>query len=144
MMHKIATRKNLSVRMLLSLLMVSVCLFLICVNFISCQEKSSNDSGDVADVPISISKSEAIAIAQKSSYVQNEIAEKYGMKFFYTPEWGTVTATNEYSGWEVVLKGKISGYTDDYKSDFIYDKKFTARVRMSSSGTVSSVYVSKD
>lgn len=147
MKYMTATRKKLSVRKLVSLLMVAVCLFLVCANFIGCQENSSNDSDDaadaVADVPVSISESKAISIAKQSSYVQNKIAKEYGMKFFYTPDWGTVTATDQYSGWEVVLKGTISGYTDDYKSDFIYDKKFTAKVTMSNSGVVSSVYVSR-
>ena len=65
------------------------------------------------------------------------------MKFFYTPDWGTITAEENYSGgWDVVLKGTISGYTDDYKTDFEYDQKFTAKVTVSSSGYVSYVYVS--
>jgi roadblock/LC7 domain-containing protein len=119
------------------------------MSFVGCQDNSSSDSDYDYDYDYDYSytmtKSEAISIAKESSTVQNKIAAAYGMKFFYTPDWGTVTAT-EYSGgsWEVVLKGTISGYTDDYKTDFEYDKKFTAKVTVGSSGYVGYVYVTKN
>ena len=81
----------------------------------------------------------------KSSKVQKKIADCWDMKFFYTPEWGTCTAEKKYNGdWEVVLKGNISGYTDDYKDDFIYNKKFKAKVTVSPTGKVSYVSVSRE
>ena len=65
------------------------------------------------------------------------------MKFFYTPDWGTCTARKVGGGWDVTLKGNISGYTDDYKKDFIYDKTFKVTVTVSSSGNITYVgYVS--
>ncbi len=103
--------------------------------------KRSSSSYDYSYTPSTISKSTAISKAQSSKTVQNAIADKYGMKFYYTPDWGTCTATKSGDGWKVTLKGNISGYTDDYKSNFIYDKKFTATVTVSGTGYVSS-YVS--
>ncbi len=85
----------------------------------------------------------AVAIAKNSSYVQNQIASKYGLEIFYTPEWGTCTYDSNDSGtWNVTLKGTISGYTDEYKSDFEWDLKFTAYVTVSSKGNVLTVRVS--
>lgn len=90
-----------------------------------------------------ISESEAISIAKKSSKVQNKIADYWDMKFFYTPDWGTCTARKVGGDWDVTLKGNISGYTDDYKKDFIYDKTFKVTVTVSSSGNITYVgYVS--
>ena len=117
------------------------------MNFVGCQSDDSNDSsvgGDYNDTK-TITKSQAISIAKESSRVQDEIADVYKMKFYYTPDWGTVTATQRSDGsWDVELKGTISGYTDDYKTDFEYDKKFTAKVTVGSSGYVGYVYVTKN
>ena len=92
-----------------------------------------------------ISKEQAISYAKKSSALQNQIAKLYGMKFFYTPDWGTITArdTTASGYWTLTIKGTISGYTDDYKTDFEYDKKFTALVQVYSSEVIDVQYVSK-
>ena len=65
------------------------------------------------------------------------------MKFYYTPDWGTCDARHVAGEWDVTLKGKISGYTDDYKEDFIYDKTFSVQVTVSQYGSIEYVgYVS--
>ena len=136
--------RSIVVRMLIAML-ASFCLVGGCFGLVGCQREETNDNyyGGDYDYSTSITKSEAISIAKGSSEVHNEIAKKFGMKFFYVPDWGTVTAEEEYGGsWKVTLKGTISGYTDDYKSDFEYDKKFTAYVTVSTSGYVGSIYVS--
>lgn len=131
-------------RKIATVMLAIICLFAFCMSFVGCRDNSSSDYDYDYDYSYTITKSEAISIAKESSTVQNKIAAAYGMKFFYTPDWGTVTATENSDGsWKVVLKGTISGYTDDYKSDYEYDKKFTATVSISSSGRVGSVYVSK-
>ena len=103
-------------------------LMVLCIcgtGFAGCKDEASDDNIHNSDYEISINESKAISIAKESSKVQKKIADCWDMKFFYTPEWGTCTAEKKYNGdWEVVLKGNISGYTDDYKDDFIYDKKF--------------------
>lgn len=131
--------------------LAAICVLTVSLCLWGCESNDSDSSYENKDydnnnsvTTSSISKSQAISIAKGSSKVQNEIAEYYGMKFFYTPDWGTITASQQYDGdWEVVLKGKISGYTDDYKSNFIYDKTFSAKVTVSSSGYVSNIYVTR-
>ena len=113
-----------------------------------CPSGDSSDTGnddyayDDNNSNSSISESEAISIAKKSTKVQNEIANKHRLKFFSTPDWGTCTAEkNAHGDWHVELNGNISGYTDNYKTDFVYGKMFTAIVTVSSSGSVKSVIV---
>lgn len=105
---------------------------------------SSNDSDySSGSSTTSITRSQAISYAKSSSIVLDKIADLYGLKFYYTPDWGTTTATQDSNGhWKVVIKGTISGYLDDYKTGFVYGKKFTAKVTVYSFGGVS-VYVSK-
>lgn len=131
-------------RRIVTSILAIMCVFIVCTVFVGCQSNDSDANYNFSSYDYSLTESKAISIAKESSEVENEIASKYGMKFFYTPDWGTVTATEDSSGnWKVVLKGTISGYTDDYKTDFEYDKKFTATVTVSSSGYVASVSVSK-
>lgn len=131
-------------RRIVTSILAIMCVFVVCTVFVGCQSNDSDTNYNYSSYDYSLTESKAISIAKESSEVENEIASKYGMKFFYTPDWGTVTATEDSSGdWKVVLKGTISGYTDDYKTDFEYDKKFTATVTVSSSGYVVSVSVSK-
>jgi len=101
------------------------------------------NSGNTSSSTIK-TKAQAISLAKNSSKVQNEIAELYDLEFYYTPDWGTTTAKQSYDGsWEVVLKGNISGYKDEYKTNFIYDKKFKVTVKISEYGYIKSVYASK-
>lgn len=132
-------KNNINLRSILALIMAIAVMSTICINLVGCSDSGSGSSSTTKET---ISESKAIAIAKDSSRVQNAIAEKYSMKFFYTPDWGTCTATQKSDGsWEVVLKGNISGYTDDHKTNFIYDKKFTAEVTIGSSGYVGYVSV---
>lgn len=87
-----------------------------------------------------VTEYEAISLAQENTKVINKIAEEFGLKFFYDPDYGTCTASNQGGEWKVTLKGTISGYTDDYKSNFVYDKKFTATVDVSKDGEVEDNY----
>ena len=90
-----------------------------------------------------MSESEAISKAKNSREVQNKIADKVGFEFYSTPDWGSCTAKKDYNGgYTVTLKGNISGYTDEYKTDFEYDKKFTAKVTVSSTGSITYISVS--
>ena len=128
-----------------ALMLFAICIFTVCIAFIGCQNNETYTDDDYDyDYSYKLTKSDAISAAKESSEVQKEIATEYGMKFFYTPDWGTVTATEQSDGsWKVVLKGTISGYTDDYKTDFEYDKKFTATVTVSGTGYVEYVIVTK-
>lgn len=89
----------------------------------------------------SVTKTEAISIAQKSKKVTDKIAEYHDLKFYYDPDWGTCTAEKSSGGWRITLKGNITGYADDYKKDFRYDKQFKATVLVSAVGVVGNVSV---
>ena len=111
-------------------------LFVLIISLISCGSSYNESSKDISGYA-------AITVAKNSSWVQSEIADEYGLKFFHKPDWGTCTYDENASGvWEVTLKGTISGYTDDYKTDYEYDLKFTANVQVSSKGNILSVRVS--
>lgn len=113
-------------------------------NYDSNYDSSYDSEYSGGSTTTSITRSQAISYAKNSSTVQNKIANLYGLKFYYTPDWGIATATKQSNGdWEVVIKGNISGYTDDYKTDYVYDKKFTVTVTVYSFGYVGSVYASK-
>ena len=74
----------------------------------------------------------------------DEIADCWRMQYYYTPEWGSCTAKQIAGGdWQVILKGNIDGYTDEYKTDFIYNKAFKATVTVDESGIIISVRVTK-
>ena len=132
---------------------LKVCLaVLLCMAMIavlpSCQSSDDNDDdysydGEKYEAK-TITKAEAIEKAQKSSKVQNAIANAWGLKQYYVPNWGVCSAEKSGDDWDVTLKGNISGYTDEYQKDFVYDKGFSVKVTVSSSGTVTYVgYVSK-
>lgn len=79
---------------------------------------------------ISMLKSDNYAM----NYIKNEIADYFGLKFFYEPDYGTFSASeylssgDEYASWRVEIQGNISGYTDDYKTIFKSKQKFKAIV----------------
>lgn len=88
-----------------------------------------------------VTEYEAISIAKKDSYVVGRIADYHGLKFYYDPDYGTCTASKQGNLWKVTLKGTISGYKDDYKSVFEYDKTFRATVDVSLDGDVGFAFV---
>ena len=109
-------------------------------------DDSDNSGGSTSggSTKPSITREQAISYAKNDLNVQDKIVKLYGLKFYYRPEWGTITATKDRNGnWDVVLQGTISGYTDDYKTEFLYKKKFEVDVTVYSSGYVSSGWVSK-
>ena len=75
--------------------------------------------------------------------VEQQIAAKLGFKKFYSPDYGTETAKqNDDGSWEVTLKGKMSGYIDEYHDDF-ESYKFEVTAKVSVYGTVSNIRVMK-
>lgn len=147
---KIGTLPTTTIKRVLLIVLAVACLGFSMWGFVDCSNNSNSyDSSYDSDysggnTTTSITRSQAISYAKSSSTVQNKIANLYDLKFYYTPDWGTTTASQDSDGdWTVQIKGTISGYTDDYKTDFVYDKKFTVRVTVYSSGYVGYVYASK-
>ena len=92
-----------------------------------------------------LSESAAISAVKSEFGLARQIADLHNLKFFSQPEYGTCTATKNYTngGWKVTLKGTISGYTDDYKKNFSYKNRFTVTALVSDTGLVSNLQVKK-
>lgn len=82
---------------------------------------------------------QAIRAAQNDDYIQYAIARKAGLKF-YSIDWGTCTAKLVDKGgdkyWKVTLKGNVSGYTDDQKTNRKYAIGFTQEAYVYANGKV--------
>ena len=100
------------------LLLVVIC-FMGC--FVGCGSDSSNNSGDKKTVTNSDQAIAAVKNNLKGSAFSTEqrIASALGFNNFSEPRYGANTATQKQDGsWDVTLKGSMSGYVDDYHSDF--------------------------
>ena len=123
---------------------------LIIGSFCACgNESSGNSSYSVSDYVSKIETSSAAIRAVKNYMsgtflsVEQQIAAKLGFNNFYSPNYGTETAKQNYDGsWDVTLKGKMSGYTDEYHDDF-ESYKFEVTAEVSEYGTVSNIRVRK-
>ncbi len=114
---------------------------LITCSVVGCSTGSTNDSySGNSSGSSKISKQEAIEIAKNSTKVKEAIASFYGLKFYAEPDYGTVTAEKDTylteECWEVTLKGTISGYKDDYKTEAVYRKSFSKKVYISLTGEI--------
>ena len=113
---------------LLSLAMAFVLLITLC----SCGNSSSSSSVNTID-----SESEAIAAVKDSFNIEQRIASAAGFAWFGNPDYGTSQAEEKGDGyWRVTIKGNLSGYTDEYKTDLDI-KKFTVAATVDSEGNVS-------
>ena len=75
--------------------------------------------------------------------VEQQIAGKLGFNNFYSPDYATETAKQNYDdSWDVTLKGKMSGYVDDYNDDF-KSYKFEVTAEVSEDGDVSNIRVKR-
>lgn len=121
-----------------------LCIVTLFLSLISCSPKPVEDNKD-NEYNEEVSASTAIYLAQKSSKVQNAIADLYGLKTFYEPDWGTCTYEADFDSycWKVTLKGNISGYTDDFRTKLVHDKKFSAIVIVTPKGNIQSVTAKK-
>ncbi len=117
-------------------------LFLIFVSCDTVKEEYQYSYAPSFEEDDEMTRYDAITIAKQDAYVQRIIANCYGLKFFYAPDYSTCTATKNGDDWEVTLKGTISGYTDAYKSDYVYDKNFIVKVNMSADGNICDALVS--
>ena len=108
---------------------------------------SSNSGSSYNDSKIEYS-SEAIRAVKNymsgtSFSLDQRIAGELGFNQFYSPDYGTETAKQNYDGsWDVTLKGKMSGYVDQYHDDF-ESYNFEATAKVSEYGTVSNIRVRK-
>ena len=110
---------------LISIFMV-MCVFALC--FVGCNNEEPEEP---------MTSYRAISIAKNNYLVQMDILDCWGLEFAYEPNWGSCTAEQDADGkWIVTLKGTISGYTDEYKKNFISNKAFEATVWVNSEGDV--------
>ena len=75
--------------------------------------------------------------------IEQQIAAKYDLINFYSPDYTSETAKQSHDGsWSVTLKGKISGYTDEYNDNF-ETYKFEVTAEVSKYGEVSKIKVKR-
>ena len=106
---------------------------------------SYSNSDNVSKIETSSAAIRAVKNYMSGTYlsVEQQIAAKFGFNNFYSPDYATETAKQNYDGsWEVTLKGKISGYTDEYNDDF-ETNKFEVTAEVSEYGTVSNIKVKR-
>ena len=108
---------------------------ILCLSLAACGgSDSSSDSGNTIT-----SANEAIqAVKSGNGWTDaaNEIAVDLGFKRYGDPSWGTCSASQNPDGsWDVTLKGKISGYTDDYNDNF-ESETFDYTVTIGADGSV--------
>ena len=120
---------------------VLIAVVTVSIVLISASNSSSSNSGSSYNSYNDTVSSESEAINKVKNYYFTEdyIAKELGFNSFYSPDYGVCDASQKFDGsWEVKLKGNMSGYIDDYNSEFRnYDFSVTATV--SETGSVSSV-----
>ena len=135
------TLKRVFCLMLVLLIISSMC---------ACSQESSENTSHSDGQYSSTIDSSSDAIKAVKNYmsgtalsVEQQIAAKLGFNNFYSPDYGTQTAEKSYDGsWEVTLKGKMSGYTDDYRNDF-ETSNFEVTAKVSEYGAVSNIRVKR-
>lgn len=121
----------------LCLVLVMLAIGVLC----ACDSGSSSGSSYSSETKITTS-SEAISevknyMAGTSFSLDQRIAGALGFNNFYEPDYGTSSATQNSDGsWDVVLKGSMSGYVDEYHDDF-ESYKFEVNATVTESGSVS-------
>ena len=117
-----------------------VMVLLMCILcFAGCGNDSSNDGGSGKQITTS-----SQAIREVMNYMrgtpfslEQQIAGELGFYNFYSPQYGTSSATQRSNGsWDVTIKGSMSGYTDEYHDD-LESYKFEVSATVSESGRVS-------
>ena len=82
---------------------------------------------------------EAIQAVKTYPGTSQTIANYFKFKNFYEPEYGTCTAVpakdGSINGWNVTLKGNMSGYVDDYHSE-LENQTFTLTAFVTDTGIV--------
>jgi len=121
----------------LVLLMCALC-------FAGCGSNSDSNGGSDKRVT-----SESQAIYEVKNYMhgtsfslEQRICGALGFKNFYSPDYGTSSATKNSDGsWDVTIKGSMTGYIDEYHND-LETYKFEVSATVQESGNVS-ISVSK-
>ncbi len=84
------------------------------LSFCACGKKEKDTTIDTAQEAISAVKSDNGAFSTAS-----RIASELGFYFYSEPNYGVCSAEmNEEGSWTVILKGNMSGFTNETKTDF--------------------------
>lgn len=132
-----------------------VVLLVVAIATVPSSETNSTPSNSTSDTEVENtdkesvvhSGSEAIVAAKKyvannSGYLEQQIADECNFKNFYHPTYATYDDFAHISSWSVHVKGNISGYTDDYATDF-KQYKFEVILSVSEDGSVSLTSIKK-
>ena len=113
---------------------------LLTLSFYGCDSNSDGMTDTEAiDTEAINTKSDAIEYAK--SFAKNYIVSELGFKQAYEPDYGVCDATQNSDGsWDVTLRGEMSGYTDEYRSEFETSKfEFSTEVEPDGNYSILSV-----
>lgn len=116
---------------------------LMCLTLAACGTSSGSEEKETASQKATItSEYQAINAVKNEQFLTGKLAEQriageLGFNQFYSPNYGVCDATQDDTdgSWIVTLRGSMSGYTDDYQSDFA-TFKFELEAKVSADGTV--------
>lgn len=108
----------------IALLLALVMSFALCAcNRSDEKADSANNEEEIVEMR-EITESEAVDAVKNDVFggtnmTEQSICSALGFKQFYTPDYGTYDAVqNENGTWEITLRGSMSGYVDDYHSEY--------------------------
>ena len=122
--------------MIKKIVALTITALVLAVCFLSC---NSDDASDSVEITTSMQAINVVKNHMAGTFLSTDqrIAGKLGFNNFYSPDYGTSTAEqDEYGDWDVIIKGSMSGYVDEYHQDF-ETKKFSIRATVSQDGNVS-------
>lgn len=119
-----------------TILSVFTILLLIFTSCFSSQKENSISYDYLNEEKSEITQHQALLTAKESDYVYKIIADCYGLKSFYKPDYTSCSAIKDGDLWNITLKGTISGYTDIYKGEYLCDKNFSIKVTVDINGNV--------
>jgi hypothetical protein len=125
-----------------------VCICIVFTMLSACGSSSNSTTNNPSDRYIIKSSRDAINAVKNYGMLEWRLANNLGFntKHYNSPEFGYEYANPAHDGrgedcWEVTLKGKMSGYTDQHLRDYkTYSIEITATVR-SRDGVVSNIKI---
>ena len=136
-----------SVKSFILVLVIIMCSVVSLAIFTACgeEEDTGNDESTQIDTNYYVmTEKRAIEIAKSSSVVLNAVANRFGLQYYYQPDWTSNCTANEarwgdHVNYTVWLRGTISGYKDEFKTNYVSKQKFQVYLTFYYDGSVSSV-----
>ena len=111
-------------------IMAILLLLVIVFTFVACGERENTSTEEKISITYAGAAIDRAKNGDGFSSASFEISWDLGFKEYYKPDWGTCNAEKNADGsWKVTLKGKMSGYIDDYHDEYeSYTFEYTVTV----------------